>query len=100
MASKLKDSVSFWALFCKADHGGWLFHRNPNPGYDPYHLGRLENILDGEQIVHSRTRRALEMDMDVVCWNEHHPWYKVTPRRVTLEIRPSYAKRSEGGGDA
>ena len=95
MASRMQQSVSFWALFCKSEHGGYLFHRNPNPGYGPYHLGRIENLLDGETLVQGRTRRELEMDMGIAAWNADHPWYKVSPRRVMLEIRP-YGNR-EGG---
>lgn len=96
MSSRIKDSVSFWAFFCPSDHGGWLFHGNPNPGHDPYHLGRIENVLEGERLVCGQTRREAEMNMDIVCWNEHHPWFKVTPRRVILEIRTKYEK-AEGG---
>ena len=95
--------MSVWAWYCDAPHGGYLFHGNPNVGTPPFHLGGIENIVCGEQLVWEHRRGTLEMNISVLSWNEQFPKFRVKPKLITIEMRPadpatrSRRKKKEGG---
>ena len=78
-----------WVWYCKSPHGGYLFHGNRNSGMPPFHLGCLDNLIYGERLVWERTRKVLEMNVDVRWWNQQVPYYRVEPKLVTIEISPA-----------
>lgn len=99
----MSETMSVWVWHSDAPHGGYLFHGNPNSGMPPFHFGSLENLLCGEWLVWEHTRRALEMDIRVIEWNNHPRTMRVQPKLITIELRPANAatrsrrKRKEGG---
>ena len=92
----MKDKISIWVWFCDAPHGGYLFHGNPNPLQPPYHLGDIENMIYGERIVFQQTRRVLEMDTDIIWWNDMYPQFKVKPRNIMVYTKPIYRQQANG----
>lgn len=95
--------MSVWAWYCDAPQGGYLFHSNPNVGMPPFHLGGIENIVYGERLVWEHRRGTLEMNISVSSWNNQYPKFRVTPRLITLELRPAdpatRSRRKKKGGD-
>lgn len=85
----IRQIISVWAWHCDASHGGYLFDGNPNHELPPFHLGDIENILCGENLTWANTRKVLEMNADVLWWNQRFPRHRVKPQLVTIEIRPS-----------
>ena len=79
--------MTVWAWYCDAPQGGWLFHGNPNRGLPPFHFGTIENVLHGEHLIWEHTRKALEMDIRIVEWNERFQGHRVKPKLITLELR-------------
>lgn len=91
---------SLWAWYSDAPHGGYLFNGNPNLGYPPFHMGGIENIINGECLVCANTRKALVMDFGVVEWNRRFPQFRVKPVSIMVEIRPYYKRTKESGVEA
>lgn len=98
---RMKDTtqkLSIWVLYSDAQHGGYLFYGNTNQNIPPYHLGGIEQMMYGEKLVWTYTRKTLEMDGGVLWWNERFSDKRVKPKCVMVEIRPFY-KRAEKKGD-
>lgn len=95
--------MSVWVWHCNAPQGGYLFYGNPNVGLPPFHLGGIENMVYGEQLVWEHRRGTLEMNISVLNWNEQCPKFRVKPKLITVEMRPadpatrSRRKKKEGG---
>lgn len=98
---KMKDGTekrSAWVWFSDKPHGGYLFRGNPNPPgtIPPYHVGGIENMVCGEELVAAETRKVLEMEMGVTEWNHRMPYFAVKPKCVMIEIRPYYKRKKKG----
>ena len=91
----MKDKLTIWVWHCNAPQGGFLYKGNPNRGLPNYHLGGITNLICGEHLVWDYTRKALEMDVDILWWNERFPAYKVKPKQIMVEIRPYYYRKKE-----
>ena len=94
----MKDKMAIWVWFCDAPHGGYLFHGNPHPlqNLPPYHLGDIENMIYGERIVCQQTRRVLEMDADIIWWNNRFPQFKVKPKNIMVYTKTIYRQQAKG----
>lgn len=90
------DKMSIWAWYSDAPHGGYLFKGNPSCGLPPFHFGGIENLIYGEKLVWEHTRNVLEMNMDIVWWNERFPFMRVKPKSIMVEMRPYYRPRKKG----
>lgn len=96
------QKMSVWAWHCDTWYGEFLFHGNPNHGLPPFHLGGIVNISCGENLIWEHTRKELEMNVDVLWWNQRFPDHRVKPQLVTIEIRQadsatrSRRKKKEG----
>ena len=88
------NKMSIWVWYSDAPHGGFLFEGNPNRGMPPFHIGGIENLLCGELLVWERTRKALEMDTDILWWNERFQSIRVKPKSIMVEMRPYYRQKS------
>lgn len=98
---KMKDAtqkLSIWVLYSDAPHGGYLFKGNPNRGVPPYHLGGIENLLCGEHLVWSYTRKVIENEAGIMWWNERFPQQRVKPKSIMVEMRPYYKRAKKEGG--
>ena len=87
------NKQSLWVWYSDAPHGGYLFQGNPNREYPSFHLGRIDNIINGERLVCAGTKKVLEMDFRVAEWNHRFPQFKVKPVSVMVEIRPYYKRK-------
>lgn len=96
--------MSVWAWHCDAPQGGYLFHGNPNRGIPSFHFGGIENILCGEHLIWEHTRKALEMDVRILEWNERFSGLRVKPKIITVEMLPAdpatRSRRKKKEGDA
>ena len=92
----MKEKMAIWVWHCDSTHGGFLFIGNPNMGLPQFHLGGILNMLCGERIVWEPTRKALEMNADILFWNERFPDHKVKPKQIMVDMKPYYYKRKEG----
>ena len=106
---KMKDTTekrSMWVWFCEKTHGGYLFRGNPNItsgnarwiDIPPYHIGGIDNIINGETLVCAETKKALEMEAGVMEWNLYFPQFSVKPKCVMIEVRPYYKRQKNKGG--
>lgn len=86
---------SLWVWYSDAPHGGYLFEGNPNRVCPPFHLGRIDNIINGERLVCANTRKALEMNFEVAVWDNKFPQFKIKPVSVMVEIRPYYKRKQK-----
>lgn len=86
---------SLWVWYSDAPHGGYLFRGNPNPGYPPYSMGDIDDLINGRRLVCAETRRALEMEVGVHEWNIRFPKHKVKPVSIMVEIRPYYKRKQK-----
>lgn len=89
----MRNKMSIWVWHCDAQPDSYLFKGNPNIGIPPYHLGGVEHLLCGEQLVWEYTKHTLEMDVDIIWWNKRFPKQRVKPKSIMVEIRPFYKRK-------
>ena len=89
-----------WVWRSDAQHGGYLFRGNPNPGCPPYSMGDINDIIYGRRLVCAETIRALcDLDKDGIHeWNNHFPKWRVEPVRIQISIR-QYDKKPKRRGE-